>query len=109
MVDKAELAGALEEIGILLELAGESRFKVRAYERGARIVLGLPDDIGALIDEQRLTAYEGIGTALASQVEELWKTGSSRLLEKLRAMVPPGSAELARIPGLTARRIQALH
>ena len=37
-MDKAAIAGVLEEIGTLLELKGENPFKVRAYHNGARVL-----------------------------------------------------------------------
>jgi DNA polymerase (family 10) len=36
MADKIAVAGALRELGMLLEVQGENPFKVRAYENGAR-------------------------------------------------------------------------
>lgn len=96
-----DTARALDEIAVLLALSGEGRFKARAYERGAAIVSALADGLEGVIAEGRLTEIEGIGRALASQIEELWQSGSSRLLERLRAQHPPGAAELARLPGLT--------
>ena len=44
-MDKKEVAAVLEEIALLLELAGENPFKVRAYEAGARAVLTFPGDL----------------------------------------------------------------
>ena len=38
---KNEIAGVLEEIGVLLELKGENPFKVRAYQAGARVLESL--------------------------------------------------------------------
>jgi DNA polymerase (family 10) len=104
-----DIARALEEIGVLLALSGESRFKRQAYERGAAIVAALSDTLAGLISEGRLTEVEGIGAGLAGQIVELWQTGSSPVLERLRAAHPPGAAQLARLPGLTRKRIQALY
>ena len=38
-MDKKAVAAVLEEIALLLELAGENPFKVRAYETGARAAI----------------------------------------------------------------------
>jgi DNA polymerase (family 10) len=103
------VAGALEEIGALLELSGESRFKTQAYARGAAIVAALAESLEELLVAGRLMEVDGIGPALASQIAELWQSGTSTLLERLRAQHPPGAAALARVPGLTLKRIRALH
>ncbi len=95
-------------MGRLLEARGESPFRVRAYERGARAVLAVAD-LGRLVDEDRLRGVPGIGPGLAAAIAELHKTGRSERLERLRAQLPPGILELSLIPGMTRRRIAALH
>jgi DNA polymerase (family X) len=109
-LDKFEIAAALQEIGALLSLkGGQNRFKARAYQVGARAVAGLSDDIGTLIKEGRLTSIRGIGNALASQIKQLYFTGSSSVLEDLRQEFPPGIIQLSRVPGLTISKIERLH
>jgi DNA polymerase (family X) len=104
-----EIVRALEDIALLLALSGENPFKVRAYERGAQLVADLDDELAALIAAGQLTEVEGIGEGLAKQIGELWSTGRSSLLEKLKSEQPPGALELARVPGMTLRRMRALH
>jgi DNA polymerase (family 10) len=107
--DSLEIARALEEIAVLAALSGENAFKVRAYERGARVVADLGERLLPTLEAGELTSIEGIGETLARQVAELVGTGRSSYLERLRAQHPPGAVALARIPGLTIRRIRALH
>jgi DNA polymerase (family 10) len=107
--DHLHVAKAFEEIALLLGFSGESAFKVRAYERGARIVMDLGDELDTKIEDGTLTEVEGIGKTIATQVAELTSTGTSTVLEALRSKHPPGIVELARIRGLTVRRIRALH
>jgi DNA polymerase (family 10) len=107
--DANQIARALEDIALLMALSGENPFKIRAYERGAAIVADLGDQLGQRIAEDQLTLVEGIGVALATQIRELWDTGRSPLLEKLTSEHPPGALELARVPGMTLRRMRALH
>jgi DNA polymerase (family X) len=106
MIDKLEVARARREIGLYLELKGENKFRARAYETGARAVEELRTDLGALVDEQRLTSVPGIGPALAATIAELWSTGRSQQLDKLRREIPPGALELAEV--LSLSRIQKL-
>jgi DNA polymerase (family 10) len=108
-MDKYAIAAALQEIGTLLELKGGQYFKARAYKLGARSVAELPEDLGKLIKENRLTFVKGIGYALAKQIEELYTTGQSPLLNSLRAELPPGIVELSNVRGLNARKIDLLH
>ena len=108
-MDKFAIAAALQEIGTLLDLKGGEYFKARAYRNGARAVAELSEDIGKLIKENRLTFVKGIGHALAKQIEELYTSGESSFLSKLRAELPPGIIELANVPGLTVKKVAHLH
>jgi len=103
------VAGALEEIATLLELGGGPSFKVRAYEHAARIVRTLGPGLARVVEQGQLSRLSGIGPALSRQIEELWGSGSSVYLERLRSSYPAGAAELARVPGMTLKRIRALH
>src|ERR1700704_2551801 len=88
--DKFAIAAALQEIGTLLELKGGEHFKARAYKLGARSIAEVTEDLAKLIKENRLTFVKGIGHGLAKQIEELYTTGQSSLLNQLRAEMPPG-------------------
>jgi len=104
-----EIAAALEEIGVLLELKGENPFKVRAYQAGARALETLEEDLDKVVAEGRLETIKGIGEALARKITELHITGRLGFLEKLKAGTAPGLVEMLQIPGLGARKVKTLH
>jgi DNA polymerase (family 10) len=106
--DKFAIAAALQEIGMLLELRGGQYFKARAYKTGARAVAELTQDIGKLIKENRLTFVKGIGFALAKQIQQLYETGESSMLNELHAQLPSGILELSRVPGLSVQKVAKL-
>ena len=99
----------LEEIGVLLELKGESPFKSIAYSNAARQLETLEEDLDALVQRGGLTSIKGIGDALSKKITELVTTGRLEYYEKLKASVPPGHLEMLRIPGLGPKKIRALH
>ncbi|HET9595970.1 MAG TPA: DNA polymerase/3'-5' exonuclease PolX [Anaeromyxobacteraceae bacterium] len=109
MLDKFGVARALREIGTLLEVKGENPFKVRAYETGARALEDSPEDVGALVAGDRLQELPGVGEALARKIAELHATGTTPILERLRAELPRGILELVRVPDLGPKKIAALH
>jgi DNA polymerase (family 10) len=109
MQDPAEVASALGEIAALLGLSGEARFKIKAYEHAARVTETLGDELGLLVEQDRLRSLQGIGAVLSRQIHELWNTGTSELLLRLRREHPEGAAQLVRVQGMTPRRIRALH
>jgi DNA polymerase (family X) len=108
MHDVEEVARGLDEIARRLSFAGDATFKVKAFERGARVVEALGDELASVIDAAGLRNIEGIGRALEQQILELWSSGSASLLRSLRAAQPEGAAELSRVEGMTPKRILAL-
>src|SRR6185295_13325859 len=109
-LDKFAIAAALQDIAALLELkGGKDRFKARAYQTGARVVSGMSEDIGEVVLANRLTSMPGIGAGLASQIEQLYLSGESSVLQGLRKEFPPGIIELSAVPGLSISKIKVLH
>jgi DNA polymerase (family 10) len=106
--DRLAIARALRDIGQLLRIKGENPFRARAYERGAQALESLQGDLGSLVDAGSLGGIGGIGSGLASVIEELHRTGRSTLLDSLRAEMPAGVLELARVPSLSLGRVAAL-
>jgi DNA polymerase (family 10) len=108
-MDKFTVARALDEISRYVELSDSNPFKARAFERAARAVENLEEDLDALVAAGGLKSVSGIGKATGEVVEELVKTGSSRYLDELRAQYPPGIFELLRVPSLGLKKIGQLH
>jgi DNA polymerase (family 10) len=109
-MDPRSAAHVLSQIAAHLELRGESRFKIRAYEQAAKALVALEtDDLGALDRAGTLAATRGLGPATLSILRELIESGESRYLEQLRADTPAGLLDLLRVPGLGAAKIHLLH
>jgi DNA polymerase (family 10) len=108
-LDRLAVARSLREIGELLTLSGEDRFRARAYERAAGVLERVGADLGALVERHELTELPGIGKGLAAVIAELHLTGRSATLDQLRSGLPPGALELSRASGLGVKRIAALH
>jgi DNA polymerase (family 10) len=107
-MDKKAVAAVLDEIAHLLELAGESPFKVRAYETGARAVLTYPGDLASALSSGDLAQVKGIGKSLAGVIGELLGQGDAALYRELKAKVPPGLMELLQVPGLGPKKARIL-
>jgi histidinol phosphatase-like PHP family hydrolase/predicted flap endonuclease-1-like 5' DNA nuclease len=98
-----EAAALLREYAELLGLTGGDPFRARNYERAAKSVAGYPGDIAALADKA-LTAIDGVGPSIAAKIAECRRTGTFQALEELRAKIPPGVAQLAKVPGVGPKR-----
>ena len=99
----------LEDIGILLELKGETPFKSRAYFHAVEIVQSLDVPVKELVEEGRLSSIKGIGKALTQKMTELVETGTLEYYEKLKASVPSGLFDIASLPGLDRRKTGLLY
>ena len=108
-MDKKDIAEVFEEIGALLDLKGENPFRVRAYLNAARMIDGLPDDLGTLIKEERLTDIKGIGKDLAAKITELYTTGKLKAHEELKASLPAGLLDMMKIPGFGPKRVKLVY
>ncbi|HJS36562.1 MAG TPA: DNA polymerase/3'-5' exonuclease PolX [Burkholderiales bacterium] len=109
-VHNADIAAVFEEIADLLELGDENPFRIRAYRNAARVVGGLSLDLAATLAAGKdLPKLPGIGKDLDGKIHEIAKTGTCKLLEKLRRRFPAGITELLRLPGVGPKRVRALH
>ena len=98
-MNPADIAHALDEIAVLLQLAGESDFRVRAYSNAA---LAVTDAVGRG-QVPRLTG------AIGDKVREALATGRMSYLDELRAATPPGLLVMLRVPGLGPKKAKSLH
>src|SRR4051794_21361446 len=99
----SDVARLLEEIGDLLEIKGESGFRVNAYRSAARKIEGLREPIEQIHAEKRLRKIQGIGPALEQKIGEFLDTGRLGYIENLRTELPPGVVTLLGVPGLGPR------
>jgi DNA polymerase (family 10) len=108
-MDKFNVARMLDEISHYVELSDPKPFRARAFEKAARAVESLDDDLETLVASGALYDVSGIGKATGQIVEEIVRTGSSPYLEELRAQYPPGIFELLRVPKLGLKKVGQLY
>jgi DNA polymerase (family 10) len=109
-MDSRSAAHVLSQIGALLQVKGDQKFKARAYKGAARSLIALDtDDLAPLLKSGELADTPGIGPATLSVVRELVETGESTYLNKLREGMPEGFLDLLRVPGLNIAKVQLIH
>lgn len=106
--DRKTILSTLEEIGLLLELAGANPFKSRAFTNGARTLQGFDGDFAEGLESGELAAMKGVGKGLLAEIRALVETGSSPAHEELRSAVPDGLMEVLKVPGLGPKRVRLL-
>ncbi|MGQ0550876.1 MAG: DNA polymerase/3'-5' exonuclease PolX [Armatimonadota bacterium] len=96
-------------IADMLEIKGESVFRINAYRRAARAVEGLTEDIAAVAAHGELTAISGIGSATAEKIAEFLATGTMKAYEDLAATLPTGVPALMSVPEVGPKTALLLH
>ncbi|MTI87716.1 MAG: DNA polymerase/3'-5' exonuclease PolX [Balneolaceae bacterium] len=104
-----EVAAKLREVSKLMQLSGQNRFKVIAFDKAAQTLEGLGEDINNYIEERSLTDIKGIGKSIAEDIYALAETGSMPVLESFREKVPEGLIEWLDISGLGPKNAYKIH
>jgi len=108
-MDQRQVSRVFAEIAEMMELAGENRFKIRAYENAAQTLAGLPGDLAEAVQSGKLRGLKGVGDKISAQVQTLLATGRLPLHEELRARFPEGLRDCLGVPGLGASKVRLLH
>jgi len=98
-----EVANVLRQIAKILEIKGDSTFRIRAYEEAATRVENLAEPIEDIWKRGELTNVPGIGESIAAKIEEYLKTGKSSYLEEISKDIPKGLFEMMEVPGIGPR------
>lgn len=108
-MNNREIADVFDEMADLLEIAGESSFRVRAYRTGAQVICDFPESIEDWVNDGKdLTTIDGIGSTLAEKSKTLVTTSKLPALLELREKIPPSLRTLLKVPGLGAKKVGVL-
>jgi DNA polymerase (family 10) len=99
----------LERHGRLLEVAGESPFRTRAFTRAADSLRLYPERVAEVAAEGRLREIPGVGEGISAAIVQILETGSFEAHRQLTSRIPETLAELTAIPGIGAKTALRLH
>src|SRR3984885_14794684 len=109
-LNNAEIADRLASLAQLLSTQKENPYKIKAYMRAAAKIRTLSESVDELVrDDADLTAYAGIGEAIASAIREIAMTGTLTTLEKLRAAASPELVSISAFPRLDPKRVLRIY
>ena len=107
-MQNANLAERLEAFAALLDLNGSGYYTVRAYRRAAELIRSTPVDVAALVRAGRVRELAGIGPGIEERLRELVETGELAELKELEAQSLPELVGVARLLGLSTKRMREL-
>ncbi len=109
MMDNAEVAKRLYEMAEMLEFKGENVFKIKAYQKAARHIEELEEDINVLRKKDELANIPGVGEAIEAKIKEMLDTGSFRAYEEIRHTIPEEIEEITAVQGIGPRTAHLLY
>jgi DNA polymerase (family 10) len=104
----AEIAAALDELGVLYELDGAVRYRVLAYSTAAKAIRESPVSVEELARAGKATDIPGVGKTLAEKIDALLETGEIPAAAKLKAKFPATLVEVTRVPGVGPKTARLL-
>lgn len=99
------------EFAKLLEINGVP-FKPAAYEKVARAIEGLIEDVGEIYKkegEEGIMKISGVGKGIAEKIVEYIKTGRIKDFEKLKKKLPFNVSELTAIEGVGPKLVKVFY
>ena len=105
-----QIAGALHQVAVLLELQGANVFRLRSYQNASRTLGSITEDLGELVATGQIFGIKGIGKGLGSAISQA--VGEGRWPGDwidLHNNTPPGLIEMLGIPGLGPKRIKIMN
>ena len=96
-----EVAQLFDKMATLLEIKGDTVFKIRAYQRAAHTISNLSFALDrAVNDGMDLKKVPGIGKAISEKIQELMATGQVQTYQRLLDEFPEGILDIVAVPGI---------
>lgn len=103
-----DIAHLLESVSSALEIKGENRFRIRAYDEAADTVSHSTVELKDLWEDGKLEELSGIGESIAQYLGELFKTGKVKHFKKIFKDIPESVFVFLKIPGIGPKSAQKL-
>jgi DNA polymerase (family 10) len=99
-----DIAARFKLLAELMELHGESPFKIRSYQNAVRTIEKFALNFKDMTAEQ-IREIPGIGAAVSAKTLELLDTGHIKVLDQWMDKTPPGIIEMLSVKGLGPKKI----
>ena len=102
------IAALFQEMADVTEVLGGNRFRVNAFQKAARVLGELTQDVADMPDPGDLQQVDGIGEGTAHRIAEYLENGRIKEHDDLLEKVPAGVVKLLDIPGLGPKSVATL-
>lgn len=111
-MSNSEIAEIFENLYNILSIDEKTKFEALAYQRVARELQSMSDDVSELYDKygvDGLMKIPGVGKGIAQHIIEYLKTGKIEKYEKIKSEYPIDFDDLFRIEGLGPKKAILLY
>ena len=102
-----QIAAAFKLLAALMELHGESPFKIKTYQNAVRTIEKSALEFTTMNVEDILT-MPGIGAAVGAKTRELLETGQMQVLEAWIEKTPKGVIDMLQVKGLGPKKVKVI-
>ncbi len=107
-INNEDIVRLFNEMAAMLEIKGDSAFKIRAYQRAASTIEQLSWSLAAAAAAgDDLRKIPGVGKAISEKVQEYVSTGRVAAYERLAEELPPNVLSLLEVPGMGPKTVKA--
>jgi len=102
-----EIAASFKLLANLMELHGESSFKIRTYQNAVRTIEKFAREFKDMQPDE-IMEIPGIGTAVGGKTRELLDSGHIKVLDQWIEKTPPGIVDMLSVKGLGPKKIAVI-
>ena len=110
-MENKKISHIFQEIGDILEILGDSRFRIRSYHKAAQVISTYPYHLRDIYekDPKLLDDIPGIGKALMAKIIEILETGDCQAHLKLVKQITPGVLDILRLRGIGPKKTKLFY
>jgi len=99
-MNNRQVADIFSAMADMLDIQGANYHRIMAYRRAAENIAALGRPLEEAWREGQLTSLPGIGSTLASKIDELMRTGELEAYRDLQSEIPQGVVAMLHISGV---------
>ncbi len=103
-LNNREIADIFDRIAEMLQIKGETIFRVMGYRNAADQIRELPRDLRVIAAAGELETIPNVGKIIAEKITEMLDTGELRFYNTLAQEIPPGVVDILHINGVGPKK-----
>ncbi|MDA0840786.1 MAG: DNA polymerase/3'-5' exonuclease PolX [Planctomycetota bacterium] len=109
-MENSQIAKTLSDLAYLLEIKGESAFRIRSYHSGVRAISDLTTSLELMVQRgEDLMAIKGIGKSIAGKIVEIIETKTCKTLEEVKKEVPETLLDMLDLEGMGPKKVKLIY